>query len=276
MDYIEYTFQVNPVEGSEILIAELGETNFESFVETEDGVQAYIQKSLWSEDVLENIAIFSNENFQISYTFTEIPSVNWNEEWEKNFQPILIEDKCAVRATFHEPTHTEYEIIIDPKMSFGTGHHQTTFLMLKTLLNMDFTDKKVLDMGCGTGILAILTAMRGAKDILAVDIDEWCYQNAQENILLNNFPFIKIKLGDVSVIKEQYFDCIIANINRNILLEDIPHYVSQLNSGGDLLVSGFYEEDVPQITKKSEECGLVFIQKSEKENWVVLHFQKKR
>ena len=187
MNYIEYDFTVSPTEiGAEILTAELAEVGFDSFVDTPTGVKAYISKDLWREDILEDIYLLSNPEFTISYQVTEIEQVNWNEEWEKNFSPIVVENLCTVRANFHPIPSTPYDIVITPKMSFGTGHHETTYMMLQQLIPLSLQEVKVLDMGCGTGILAIMAALLGAHDITAIDIDPWCVENATENVQQNN------------------------------------------------------------------------------------------
>lgn len=187
MNYIEYTFTIAPMGvASEILVAELAEVGFESFVDTETGLQAYIQEPLWNADILSDIQILQSEEFQITYTHQTIEQVNWNEEWEKHFEPITVDKQCTVRATFHPEAHTPYEIVIDPKMSFGTGHHETTYMMLQFLLKEELKDEKVLDMGCGTSVLAIMAAKRGATEVLAIDVDEWCVENSIENVERNN------------------------------------------------------------------------------------------
>ncbi|MEM6686007.1 MAG: 50S ribosomal protein L11 methyltransferase [Bacteroidota bacterium] len=271
--YIGYTFTVLPVQpATEILIAELGFAGFESFVENEDGVNAYIQKDDWHEGILEDIQILHNTNFNITFQKEEIAQVNWNEEWEKNFEPIEVDGRCVVRAPFHEATAVEYEIIIEPKMSFGTGHHETTHMMLQHILITDVTDKKVLDMGCGTGVLAILAEMKGAKPIDAIDIDNWCYLNSLENVERNDCQQIAVYEGDVSLLEDKNYDIIIANINRNILLNDIHQYATCLNENGILFLSGFYTEDIPIITKECEKNKLKFADKLEKNNWVSLKF----
>ncbi|MFN7043674.1 MAG: 50S ribosomal protein L11 methyltransferase, partial [Flavobacterium sp.] len=224
--YIGYHFTIAPVElGSEILIAELGEKAFESFIETETGISAFVQKDLWDTNILEDIQILNNPEFEIEYTFEEIEQVNWNEEWEKNFEPIDVDGKCHVRAPFHEKTNAEFDIVIEPKMSFGTGHHETTHMMIQHILETDFTNKKTLDMGCGTAILAILAEMKGAQPIDAIDIDNWCYLNSIENAERNNCKHISVYEGDASLLVGKKYDIIIANINRNILLNDMQQYV---------------------------------------------------
>lgn len=271
--YIGYEFKVKPIEpGVEILVAELGDAGFESFVETEEGVSAYIQKEDWNEAILEDIQILNSSEFEIAYSFSEIEQVNWNEEWEKNFNPITVDGLCTVRAPFHEKPHTQFDIIIEPKMSFGTGHHETTHMMIQHLLKTDFTNKSVLDMGCGTGVLAILAEKKGAKPIDAIDYDNWCYLNSLENVERNHCSHITVIEGDARALKEKSYDVIIANINRNILLNDMHAYVSSLNKNGILLLSGFYNDDIPAIQSECEKHKLKFAEKLERNNWVALKF----
>ena len=275
MNYIEYNFTVSPTEmGAEILMAELAEVGFDSFEDTPTGIKAYIPKDSWNEQILEDIYLLSNPEFTISYQITEIEQVNWNEEWEKNFSPIVVEDLCTVRANFHPVPNTRYDIVITPKMSFGTGHHETTYMMLQQLLPLSLEGAKVLDMGCGTGILAIMAALRGAHDITAIDIDPWCVENATENVQQNDCSFITIKEGDVSLIAGEQYNLILANINRNILLSDIPAYTQALLPQGLLLVSGFYEEDLPAIKEKCQEVGLTYLSHIERNRWVSAKFQR--
>ncbi|MDO5607998.1 MAG: 50S ribosomal protein L11 methyltransferase [Capnocytophaga sp.] len=273
-NYIEYDFTIQPREvASEILVAELAEFGFESFVDTDYGLLAYIKEEDWYADILSEIYILQNPEFRIAHTHKTIEQVNWNEEWEKNFNPITVDDICTVRAPFHDIPNTEYDIVIEPKMSFGTGHHETTHMMLQFLLQTDLQGKKVLDMGCGTGVLAIMAAKRGAADIEAVDIDPWCCDNALENTERNDCEHIGIFLGDVSLLEDSRYDVIIANINRNILLDDIPAYAKCLLSGGTLFLSGFYADDIPAIEQKCNECGLELIQQLERNQWVALKFE---
>jgi ribosomal protein L11 methyltransferase len=271
--YLAYLFSVDPKEpGSEILIAELGEKPFESFMETENGFSAYIQKDLWTKNILDDIYLLDSPEFTISYTIEEIEQVNWNEEWEKNFEPIDVNGKCHVRAPFHPKTYAEFDIVIEPKMSFGTGHHETTHMMIQHLLETNVSNLKTLDMGCGTAILAILAEMKGAKPIDAIDIDNWCYLNSIENAERNNCHEISVYEGDASLLKENKYDLIIANINRNILLNDMQQYVDCLNKNGILLLSGFYNEDIPFIDESCTEKGLTFVKKFERNNWVSLKY----
>jgi ribosomal protein L11 methyltransferase len=271
--YLGYHFTILPKEsGSEILIAELGEKAFESFIETDLGIVAYIQKDLCTDDVLDGIHILSSLEFTITHTIEEIAPVNWNEEWEKNFEPIDVDGKCHVRAPFHPKTEAEFDIVIEPKMSFGTGHHETTHMMIQHLLETDVTRLKTLDMGCGTAILAILAEMKGAKPIDAIDIDNWCYLNSIENAERNNCHEITVFEGEAAMLKGRSYDLIIANINRNILLNDMQAYVDCLNKGGILLLSGFYNQDIPVIDASCTEKGLTYVKKFERNNWVSLKY----
>ncbi len=275
-NYLEFQFKIEPLQpGSEILIAQLGYAGFESFVETEDGILAYIQKAEYSEGVLEEVQVLGSEEFEISYTSQEIEQVNWNSEWEKNFNPIIVADKCSVRAPFHEKPDTEYDIVIEPKMSFGTGHHATTHMMLQHILKNEWAGKRVLDMGCGTGVLAILAEMKGATTLDAIDIDNWCYLNTLENVERNNCKHINVYEGTAEMLKDQQYDVVIANINRNILLEDIPTYSKCLVAGGKMFLSGFYTEDVAAIEKVCNENGLIFEEKLVEDNWTAASFLKK-
>ncbi|MDC8006152.1 50S ribosomal protein L11 methyltransferase [Aureisphaera galaxeae] len=274
--YIEYDFKVSPLQpGTEILIAELGYAGFESFVENEEGVKAYIQKEEWNADLLEDIQILNSTEFEITHEHKEIEQVNWNAEWESNFKPIVVSEDCAVRAPFHEPYNVPYEIIIEPKMSFGTGHHETTYMVLQFILENDFEGKTVLDMGCGTAVLAILAEKRGAVRLDAIDIDEWCVENSTENCERNQCNAITVQLGDAALIpKEATYDTLIANINRNILLNDMPIYEAALKSSGELYLSGFYEEDLPMIKECCEGLGMRYQEHKQKNSWIAAKFVK--
>jgi len=274
--YLGYDFKVSPKEpATEMLIAELGYAGFESFVENEDGVIAYIQKDEWKEGMLEGIFVLNSNEFKITYTFEEIAQVNWNSEWEKNFNQIQVDGKVAIRAPFHENPNLEYDIVIEPKMSFGTGHHETTHMMVQHLLSMDLKGKKTLDMGCGTGILAIFAEMKGAQPIDAIDIDNWCYLNTVENVERNNCKQITAYEGEASLLEGKNYDLIIANINRNILLNDISIYGDCLNAGGVLLLSGFYKEDIPLLDEKAVALGMNLLKTIKRNNWVSLKYEKK-
>jgi ribosomal protein L11 methyltransferase len=271
--YLGFHFKVEPKElGSEILVAELGELPFESFIESDFGVVAYIQKQFWNENILEDLHILTSPEFVVSYTIEEIEQVNWNEEWEKNFEAIEVDGICHVRAPFHPKTEAKYDIVIEPKMSFGTGHHETTHMMIQHLLETDVAGKKTLDMGCGTAILAILAEMKGAQPIDAIDIDNWCYLNSIENVERNNCSQITVYEGEAALLKGKQYDVIIANINRNILLNDMQSYVDCLNKNGILLLSGFYNEDIPFIDASCTEKGLTYVKKFERNNWVSLKY----
>jgi ribosomal protein L11 methyltransferase len=273
--YIEYHFTMFPLQPtSEILVAQLGELGFESFTETETGLKAYIQKKELNPSLIDDIQALNSLEFEISYKVVEIPQVNWNAEWEKNFNPIEVNGECALRAPFHPPFNVKYEIIIEPKMSFGTGHHETTFMMLQFILENDFKEKSVIDMGCGTAVLAILSEMKGAAKIDAVDIDEWCYENSIENIERNICKNISVYKGDVSFFKEKKYEVIIANINRNILLQDMEIYFNGLEDNGTLYLSGFYKEDLELISETCNNLGLTFVENKVRNNWIAAKFRK--
>jgi ribosomal protein L11 methyltransferase len=271
--YLGYHFTVEPLElGSEILIAELGELPFESFIDSDKGIVAYIQKDLWNENILDDLHILHSDEFTIFYTIEEIEQVNWNEEWEKNFEPIDVDGKCHIRAPFHPKTDAEFDIVIEPKMSFGTGHHETTHMMIQHILEIDVRGLKTLDMGCGTAILAILAEMKGAQPIDAIDVDNWCYLNSIENTDRNQCKHICVYEGDASLLINKKYDFIIANINRNILLNDMSTYVRCMNPGATLLLSGFYSEDIPFIHDSCIPNALTLVKKIERNNWVSLKY----
>ncbi|WP_293706892.1 50S ribosomal protein L11 methyltransferase, partial [uncultured Parabacteroides sp.] len=276
MDYYELKFTYeSPVEAtviSDILASELGEIGFESFTENENGLLAYITDTLYNVEAVEDkLKEFPLENVTFHYTAQLVESKDWNEEWEKNyFKPIRIGSDCIIRASFHqpEPGYT-YNIIIDPKMAFGTGNHETTYLMISEMLKLDLAGKDLLDMGCGTAVLAILAKMKKAGKVVGIDIDEWAYNNALENIRLNDTEDIRIALGGAEQIAGfGQFDIVFANINRNILLNDIRHYVSCMKTGALLFMSGFYTQDIPFIREECERNGLIFQSHVETNNWV--------
>ncbi len=272
--YLEFDFKINPLTPwNEILMAELIEIGFDSFTEENDGILAYIQKDIFSEEQLENVGILHREDIQISFTYQEMPNINWNEEWEKNFSPINVENKVLIRAEFHDPDPTMHEIVIQPKMSFGTGHHPTTHLMIQQMLEMDFEGKKVLDMGCGTSVLAIFAKQKGAAEVTAIDIDEWSVENSIENAQRNGVD-LKISQGTAENLGNEMFDIILANINRNILISDIPAYVSVLNNGGKLLLSGLCFFDVNDILEVCTSQGLILENQQQREEWISLLLKK--
>lgn len=278
MRYFEVTLKTTPCNSTvnDLLCALLGEIEFESFAEESDGVKAYIQQPLYNEDALKAVlADYPIENVHISYDAQLMEDKNWNEEWEKNFfQPIVIDNRCVIHSTFHKDVpQAEIEILINPQMAFGTGHHETTSLILAELLDADLKDKSVLDMGCGTSILAILAAMRGAQPITAIDIDTWCVENSKENITLNQVKNITVELGDAALLKgREAFDVVIANINRNILLNDLDSYTACMHKGSEIYMSGFYVSDIELIREKAESLGLAFSLFKEKNNWAVVKF----
>lgn len=278
MNYIEVKFICTPNNEivNSVLSACIAEIGFESFVEDEAGTTAYIQEELFDENRTQEVLNELPIEAEIIFSYKLIEGQDWNEEWEKNyFKPLIIDNRCIIQSTFHNvPATYEYNIFIDPKMAFGTGHHQTTELMIREILNEDFKNKTILDMGCGTAILGILTSMRGAEKVTAIDIDQWAYDNAIENLHLNNIKNIEIKIGGAELLGNETFDIILANINRNILLNDIHIYASVLNNGGCLFMSGFYTEDIPAIKTECEKHGLVYVDNLEKDNWTAVKFNK--
>ncbi|WP_042372189.1 50S ribosomal protein L11 methyltransferase [Bacteroides neonati] len=278
MKYFEFTFSTRPCSEtvSDVLAAVLGEAGFESFVTTDNGLTAYIQQALCDESAIkEAIAEFPIPDTDITYSYVEAEDKDWNEEWEKNFfQPIIIGDRCVIHSTFHHDVpQVEYDIVINPQMAFGTGHHETTSLIIGELLETTLNGKSVLDMGCGTSILAILARLRGAAPCLAIDIDEWCVRNSIENIALNGLTDIEVKEGDASILQGKGpFDVVIANINRNILVNDMKHYIACMQPGSELYMSGFYIDDVPVIRAEAERNGLTFVHQKEKNRWAAVKF----
>lgn len=272
--YYQYTFTVTPAQpGSDILIAALGELGFESFVETDQGFEAYITEE---NDTEFNDGMPAFDDFTFTFTKQRIEQTNWNAEWEKNFEPVLVEDKLLIRAPFHAPNSAvAHEIVIMPKMSFGTGHHDTTWLMCKQIFNMDLKGKTVLDMGCGTGVLAILAEKLGAGKTVGIDIDEWSVENCIENCANNGCSDIEVKLGDKEVLDAyNNFDCILANINKNVLKAQLPVYARLLSKGGTLLLSGFFSTDVGELQQHAENAGLNLLQSYTRNNWAVMKLTK--
>ena len=278
MDYLEFLFYYNTENSfiGDLLAVELGEIGFESFLDDEKGLKAYIPAEKWNEGALkEKLDSFPyTEGITCSQTY--IKGQNWNEEWEKNyFQPIVIGGDCVIHSTFHKDIpDAKYDIVIDPKMSFGTGHHETTSLMIEEILKADLESKSLLDMGCGTAVLAILAAKREANPVLAIDIEEWAYNNSLENIAMNNEPQIEVQWGGAELLKGKFFDVIFANINRNILLEDMCWYAACMESGSELYMSGFYKEDIPVIDEEAKKHGLNQLAFNEKNRWVVVKYKK--
>ena len=300
MEYLEFTFTVTPQSdvADDVLSAVLAEIGFDSFVRTDEldraalphssnpeepqweqpaaqgEYKAYILKSLYSQEALTAaLADFPLPDVEISYSQQEAEDKNWNEEWEKHyFKPLVVDGRCVISSTFHKDVpEAEYKILINPQMSFGTGHHATTSQMISRLLNDSPEGKEVLDMGCGTGILAILARQRGARHCVAIDIDEWCRRNAEENIALNGVDAIDVYLGDASLLPQVGpFDLVIANINLGILLRDLPLYVARMKKGAVIYMSGFYDTDVPQLVARAEACGLTLCDTKTLDSWACL------
>ena len=279
MNYIEVKIHITPCSevSTDLLSAFLGEIGFDSIVSFEEGLFAYIPSSLFDEDRMKRSFALVPVDCAIDYSVIEIPDRNWNEEWEKNyFTPIVIGNECVVHSSFHtDIPEVKYDILIDPKMSFGTGHHETTSTMMEMMLKTSFENKVVLDMGCGTAILSILASMRGAKSVTGVDIDEWAYENALEYIQLNHISNMDILLGGSEQIAGKKYDIILANINRNVLLENMKIYSACMNENSELYMSGFYKEDIPVICEEANHCGLVLETYTEKNRWVGTKFVKK-
>ncbi len=281
MNYIEVCVTISPFseDFADIVTAQLSDMQFESFVTENDTLKCYIKVQDFSPDLLNSLlSEFNSGPFSIKHSWGEVEQENWNLLWESNFNPIIIDERCIVRASFHKDLpDAKYEIVIDPKMAFGTGHHQTTFLMLETMLDMDFCDKSVLDMGCGTGVLAILAAKMGAKSpVTAVDIDDIAVDSTKENATANKLDNkIAAVEGDSNVITNLSFDTILANINRNIILSDLEKYSAGLKSSGTLLISGFYMQDAPIIKSKAAAFDLEPVFEKSLDNWTVLKMIKK-
>ena len=282
MVYIEVTFTLTPWNetAQDVLTALAGDIGFESFVEEGSTLKAYIQKKLYDEEAIQNIiSDFPMSDTTITYTVQEQEDKDWNEEWEKNFfQPIVIGNRCVIHSTFHKDIpEMEYDILINPQMSFGTGHHETTNLIVSRLLETELKGRSVLDMGCGTSILAILAAKRGASPITAIDIDDWCVSNSADNINLNGIDCITVRLGDADFLRNECptFDLIIANINRNILTADMDAYAGCMKSGSRIFLSGFYVDDIPAIQESLTINGLSFVEYYENNRWAMVVAEKK-
>lgn len=275
MEYLE--FKITCAEPyREILIAELSEVGFDSFLETDEGFDAYIQEDLFLKEAYQEVLDKYQEAANLQVQEGKMAKVNWNEEWEKHYDPITVGDEVYVRASFHAPRpEFKYEILINPKMSFGTGHHATTYLMISHQLNLDHQGKRVLDIGAGTGILAIMAHKLGAAHIEAFDIDEWCVENGDENFDLNGMPEVRMGKGTVREVDPQgEFDIVLANINKNVLLDEMEVYHTLVKKNGYLLLSGFYEHDVDDLIAKAASFGLSWKETKTKDNWAALVLQK--
>ena len=273
--FVCYDFIVEPIiPGCEILIAQLSQLGFDSFQEHENGISAYVDSKISSEIDLKDIQIFNTEEFKISFEITSVEKQNWNIKWESNFDPIYVDNICCVRAPFHPKSDYKYDLVIEPKMSFGTGHHETTSMMISFILANEFTNSSVCDIGSGTGVLAILAELRGANRIDAIDIDNWCYLNSIENIERNNSENINIHEGEVEKLMHFTYDNIFANINLNVLLNDICIYAKMLNSSGTLYLSGFYKSDIKKVEIVANKSNLSLHESKVKNEWVALKFIK--
>jgi ribosomal protein L11 methyltransferase len=275
--YIEVAWQVEPLlPGKEILVALMAEFEYESFVDSANGLVAYIKKSFFNENDLLQIQTNVPEGITWSFTWKEIPNENWNAAWESSFEPVDVIGKLRIRAPFHQPdTQFPYEVIISPKMAFGTGHHETTWLISKALLNNPPIALDTLDMGCGTGVLAILAKMLGAAKTVAIDIDPWSVENTVENMELNNIAGIEVKEGGAEAIAPDTFDLILANINRNILVQDMKSYAQALRTEAKIMFSGFFISDADIIKESAANCGLDFISLDYSGDWAMMTFKKR-
>ena len=276
MNYIHCQFTLSePIPWSEILITYLAEIEFESFEQTENRVEAYIQKPLFDENKVKEV--LSTIQTELEFSFTEIEDENWNAQWESSFSPIYIDKNCIIRAPFHEKEDGfKQEIIINPQMSFGTGHHQTTYLIMSEMFGIDFENKSVLDMGSGTGILAILAEKLGCKEAVAIDIDEWAYKNTIDNLELNDCKIIRVEEGGAELLTElEKYDIVLANINRNILTNDMHKYIASMKPNATIYMSGFYTSDVDILTETANKNGLEYINQQELEGWAMVQFKKR-
>lgn len=275
MNYIEVKVRCDAL-FRDILIAEMAELGFDSFVETEAGFDTYIAKALFCRERLEQCFSRYRKQTEIGYEQKKIARVNWNEAWEKNYEPIRVSDRIYVRATFHKPRPDfEYEIIINPKMSFGTGHHETTHQLLAMQAETDHRQKTVLDIGCGTGILAIMAAKLGATSVAATDIDDWCIENATENFELNQVKPDWVKQGAIRTLNlTETYDIVLANINKNVLLDELGAYAALTKTGGYLFLSGFYAQDEADLMEKAKPLGFQKLKSTEKRNWMALLLRK--
>lgn len=273
--FVCYDFKVDPLyPGCEILIAQLSQLGFDSFQENNDGISAYIDSSVLSTVKVQDIQILNSIEFNISFEFYNVKKQNWNIKWESNFEPIYVDKTCCVRAPFHKKSNFKYDLVIEPKMSFGTGHHETTSMMISFILTNSFYNSSVCDIGSGTAVLAILAEKRGANRIDAIDIDNWCYLNSIENIKRNNSENINVYEGEVEKLIHFKYDNIFANINLNVLLADIPIYSKMLNKDGVLYLSGFYKKNIKSIEKVAEISNLSLVDSKVKNQWVALKFTK--
>jgi ribosomal protein L11 methyltransferase len=260
---------------TDLLMSDLADAGFDTFVETSTGCEAFIPENRFNPDILHQIVRNAPEGYTFTFETETIGAKNWNEEWEKNyFQPLVIKNQVVIRAPFHTGyPECSYEIVIEPNMAFGTGNHETTSMMMETMLEMDFHGKRVLDMGCGTGILAILSGMLGSQNITAIDIDRWSYDAALENAQVNRIQGMSVFMGDAGLLGRDRFDIILANIQKNVIVADLPKYAGVLNPGGQLLVSGFYTSDMADIETVATKCNLIAETYQEKNGWALIVFR---
>jgi ribosomal protein L11 methyltransferase len=274
MNYIEIKITLTNSSGQDLtdtVIALLSEYPFESFAENENGTSAYIPQNLFDENQISDTLKEISQSIPIKWEINQIAEQNWNKTWEENYPAVTIAGKCHIRAPFHPPNpEVEFDLLIEPKMSFGTAHHETTSMMIELLMETNVAGKHILDMGCGTGVLAILASKMGAEKAVAIDNDEWAYENATENTKRNNCTNITVKIGDENTIGEDKFDIFLANINRNILLQQIESYIAALNSNGKIYMSGFYEKDIPFLLQKTEPHGLRLKTTHTKNKWAAI------
>lgn len=278
MRYIEIHCKIdNPQEGNEIMIALLADLGCDSFVENEEGVLAYIPQKDFRKEIFDDLLVNNTMPYSFTMDYQLMEDKDWNAEWEANYSSVIVDNCCLIRAPFHESVpNMLYEIIIEPKMAFGTAHHSTTSQIISYLLEEDCCDKKILDMGTGTGVLAILAALKGAKHITAIDNDEWAYNNCIENVEKNNIHIIETILGDAKSIKDVDYDIVIANINRNILLQDMAIYAKVMANNGVLFLSGFYKDpDLDILLQEAKKYQLVMTSYKEKNSWVAARLEKK-
>lgn len=275
MNYLQVKIELEACSEAkqEMAIALLSSSHYEAFEETRRGLIAYVKEALFDEVELKEL--LQSEFLKGSYQYEKMPDKDWNEEWESNYKPVFIGDEVLIKSSFHQDLPPrKYEILIDPRMSFGTGHHETTSLMMQKILRLDVAEKNVLDMGTGTGVLGILCEMRGAKSVVGIDIDKWAYENAQENLKLNQTTKMEVFLGDVPLLKnETKYDLILANINRNVLLDGMESYAQNLRKEGILLLSGFYEKDIPILEEKATQFHLKVQEVTTENNWVCLELR---
>ena len=276
MEYTEIAIRLNEMNPfADILVAKLDEIQFESYAEEMDVLKAYVQTHLLDKNAVKKIINEIGELTDISFTIKKLKHQNWNQKWESDYKHVFINDMCVVRSDFHDPIpEVKYEIIISPKMSFGTGHHETTSLIMNQMFELNFKGRSVLDMGSGTGILSILASKLGAVNLVGIDTDEWAFKNAIENSNLNNLTDIRFIHGNVSAIPDIGFDIVLANINRNIILQDMARYINVMTDNAGIILSGFLKKDLPLIIERSIELGLKLVTLKNKKQWQMVYLER--